>query len=154
MNKYKIVFILFIIALILLMVLFCKKHYVKYDTYYKVPNVSSAFYPDAYVFFHSADKLRRFFNICDDTRDIGKNSQQIDFDFEKYSYVIVFGARIDNMYYSCKTTLFNDPSPSYAKARRFGDKCVFINYKEKPIDSGVFFYRVKKNPSLRGFNSL
>ena len=50
------------------------------------------------------------------------------------------------MYYSFKTTLFDDKSPSYAKAIRHKKKCVFINYN---IPTGyTYLYEIKKTRPL------
>ncbi|VBB45382.1 hypothetical protein TRIP_D300212 [uncultured Paludibacter sp.] len=147
-----------IISLILLsftivvICLFFKKHYVSYNSYYKIPNVERDFYSGAYVFFHSKNELKSFFDLNDETHKFMENSKYINFNFSKYSYLIVYGAKIDKMYYSYKTTWFDDPSPSYAKARRFGKKCVFIKYRK--VDKAVYFYQIKKDTLLTGFNGL
>jgi len=154
----KIYFVLIILGLIILTIpihSFYKKNFLEVNRYYKIPNVESNYYPGAYVFFHSNDKLRQFFEMNESTRTYRENSKNINFDFENYSYLIVYGAKIESIYYSFKTTYFNDPSPSYAKAKRFGKKCVFINYdKASEDEKGVYFYRLRKDTTLRGFDGL
>ena len=64
----------------------------------------------------------------------------------------MFGAPIKKMYYSFKTTLFDDKSPSYAKAIRHKKKCVFINSN---IPTGyTYLYEIKKDETLTGFNGI
>lgn len=73
-------------------------------------------------------------------------------DFNNHTYLFVFGAPIKKMYYSFKTTLFDDKSPSYAKAIRHKKKCVFINYN---IPTGyTYLYEIKKDETLTGFNGI
>lgn len=146
----KSIFILGLLFVVIVIHLFYQKHYIAYGACYKIPNIHCEFYRDAYVFFHSDDQLRRFFKINSNTQEYGRNLKHIEFDFTKYSYLIVYGAKVDKMYYSYKTTMFNDPSPSYAKARRYGKKCVFIDYSKK-VDKGVYIYRMEKDTLLRGF---
>ena len=73
-------------------------------------------------------------------------------DFNNHTYLFVFGAPIKKMYYSFKTTLFDDKPPSYAKAIRHKKKCVFINYN---IPTGyTYLYEIKKDETLTGFNGI
>lgn len=154
-KKYIVAIIFGLIIFPISIYWFSKKHYPAFEIYFKIPNVESDLYPGAYVFFNSNAQLTSFFNMNKDTRIYGENCKDVKFDFDNYTYVIVYGAKIESMYYSYKTTFFNDPSPSYAKARRYGKKCVFIDYnKASKAEKGVYFYRLKRDTLLRGFDGL
>ena len=53
------------------------------------------------------------------------------------------------MYYSIKSTLFDDKSPDWAKARRFWKLCLFIEYQDP--DGYMYVYQINKNSRLTGF---
>lgn len=65
---------------------------------------------------------------------------------------MVFGAPIKDAYYSLKTTIFDDKSPSYAKAIRYNRNCVFLDYCHPT--GYVYLYKIKKDLSLTGFNGI
>lgn len=135
---------------------FFRKKHLDYELAYKLPNVRNGeFYPDAYVFFHNQKSIDRFFELTDETKKLKKFiPPETIFDFDNYSYCIFYGRKIKSMYYSYKTTYFDDPSPSYESCRRYGYKCVFVTY-DKPtsnIDNAIYIYRVKKDEKLSGFN--
>jgi len=52
------------------------------------------------------------------------------------------------MYYSFKSTLFDDKSAAYAK--RIGRRVLFIEY-ENVGTQGTFIYQIDKDLKLRGF---
>lgn len=145
-------------ALFLIIYIFLNKHYIPFEEVCKIYNVEDekGFYPDAYVFFHSNREIENFFKHTNKYTELyGEKCKNIHFDFNNYSYVIVYGAKIKSMYYSYKTTIFNDKSPDYAKAHRYGDICVFIEYEEwTKQNNGIYFYKVKRNPKFRGFGGL
>lgn len=132
-----------------LLFLFYSKHYIRYSACYKIKTLKTPFYPDAYCFINSKDK----FDLCvtphDNAFDETKFIEYYKIDFNRYTYVIVYGAPIKNMYYSLKTTLWDDDSPSYDRAIRYNKKFVVINY-EHPTGY-IYLYRIKKDLSLRGF---
>jgi hypothetical protein len=135
---------------------FFKKNYLDYELTCKLPNVRNGeFYPDAYVFFHNKKSIDSFFELTEETKNLKKNIPEgTIFDFNNYSYCIFYGRKVKSMYYSYKTTYFDDPSPSYASSRRYGNKCVFVTY-DKPtsnIDNAIYIYRVKRDDKLSGFN--
>lgn len=111
-------------------------------------NNETEFYPDAHRFIHSEKAFKRYINININTHEFGKQCYQ-PLDFKKYSYVIVYGRKPKSMYYSYKSTWFDDISPSYA--RPWGSKVVFIEYEDKSKGIGTFIYRVKRQEELRGF---
>jgi len=135
---------------------FYKKVYLDFEIVCEFPNIRNGeFYPDAYVFFHSQQSIDNFFELISETRKIKSFiPKEIVFDFTNYSYCIFYGRKVENMYYSYKTTYFDDPSPSYASCRKYGKKCVFVKYFDQRLDSanGIFLYRVNKDEKLSGFN--
>lgn len=131
-----------------LVFVFYHKNYLDYKLVYEGFNLKENFEPNAYEFFHSKEEIISFFKRNKETRKIENNCGNIKFDFENYSYCIFFGGRVKQMYYSYKTTLCNDISPSYA--RPSGKKVVFVEYEGNKKNT-VFIYRIKKDNSLRGF---
>ena len=69
--------------------------------------------------------------------------------FDKYSYVIVYGAKVKRMYYSIKSTIFDDKSPYYCSAIRHKKMCLFIEYQEP--DNYMYIYQIDKNCRLKSF---
>jgi hypothetical protein len=137
------------------MYFFLKKTYLNFELVCCLPEVKKGeFYPDAYTFFHTKQSIEDYFNLTDETREI-KNSlpDSTSFDFDKYSYCIFYGKGVSNMYYSYKKTFFDDKSPSYSKAKRFGLNCVFIDYSLNS-NNGIYIYRVENNKTLRGFDGI
>lgn len=129
--------------------MFFSRNSINYELLAKISKSDKEFYPNAYEFFHSKESIERYFNRNDNTRKYLKEIQNIDFDFKKYSYLIIYGRKIKKLYHSYKTSYFNDLSPSYS--RPMNKKLIFIEYEDNNLDNGVFIYRVDKNSSLRGF---
>lgn len=125
---------------------FFRQRDVLYNAFYEIDE--DDFYPDAYVVFHSEMQLKQSAAYRFHADEIEK-AMSGKFDFFKYSYVIVYGAKIERMYYSFKSTIFDDKSPSYASARRFHKQCLFIEYKEP--DGHIYMYQIDRNPELMGF---
>ena len=113
---------------------------------YAIPETSE-FYPFAHVIFHNKKKLESFFKMTEETRVYkSKIQDNIKFDFENYSYIIVYGRTVKKMWYSYKETLFDDPSPSYN--RSWKKQVVFVEYNDK--NSGqVYIYQIPKDDKLR-----
>lgn len=111
-------------------------------------NNETEFYPNAYEFIHSEKAFKSYIATNSNTRQFGKQCNQ-ELNFSKYSYVIVYGRKPKLMYYSYKSTWFDDISPSYAP--HWGRKVVFIEYEDESKGIGTFLYRVKKQEELRGF---
>ena len=127
----------------------CNKHYIKYSACYKLAITKTPFYPDAYKLINTKEELLSNIKLIN---NVIKEESVIDInklDFYNHTYLLVFGAPIKNMYYSFKTTLFDDKSPSYAKAIRHNKKCVFINYN---VPTGyTYLYEIAKDETLTGF---
>lgn len=145
---------IFVIITISLSYIFFKKHYISYSAYYRLSFCQTEFYPLAYRFINSEQELIKLLALKDNGRNketrIRSVLSSIDFDFNNHTYLIVYGAPVKDMYYSIKTTLFDDISPSYASARRYGKQCVFINYS---LPTGYcYIYELEKNTDITGFD--
>lgn len=144
--------VIFLVAALLIAgsaCIFWRKHPVRYQACYRIPGAETTFYPDAYRFLNSEEELLQSIGL------IGLDTtyfSRLGLDFERHTYILVFGAPIREMYHSLKTTLFDDKSPGYASARRYGKRCVFIDY-DRP-DNGLYLYEIDKSPNLTGFNGL
>lgn len=98
-------------------------------------DIRDDFYPDAYVVINSEKKKRDYFTTNKDTKTLA--SICIDkIDVSKYSYVVVYGRKVKRMYYSYKTTFFNDKSDYYVK--RWGADVLFIEYEPDTDDTPTF----------------
>lgn len=150
--KKIIIFLVSATILMLLVYTFYHKNYIQYDLVFKSLNKNEKFYPGAYEFFHSKEDIHSYFNRTTETKGYGIKSRNIVFDFENYSYVIFYGRRVKNMYYSYKTTFFDDISPSYARPKN--KIIVFVEYENDKSEKGIFIYKVKKDIRLRGFYGL
>lgn len=136
---------------------FFKKNYLDYELVSQIPNSNEEFHPMAYEFFHSKNAYESFFARNTNTiklKTVFPNSSNLD--FENYSYCIFFGKSLNSLYYSYKTTYYDDPSPSYASCRRKGKKFVQAIYNEtnQNNDKGIFLYKVKKDEGLSGVDGL
>jgi len=129
--------------------IFYRKHYLYFELVCEIPVVTS-FRPDAYVFFHSKNDLDRYFNLNENTKEYKRLLPNVDFNFKEYSYCIVYGRKIEQIWYSNKSTYFDDKSASYAKPK--GRIPVFITYEVENKDmSNVYLYKMEKDKRLRGF---
>ncbi len=143
----------FTISIVLLLMYFIyNKHYIQYNACYKFPMLKTSFYPDAYKFINTREDFEKYTELIDNAINLSSIFEIRKLDFEKYTYILVFGAPVKNMYYSLKTTFCDDKSPSYARARKYKKKCVFIEY-EKPTGH-IYLYEINKDESLTGFNGI
>ena len=147
-KHYKIIGIAFsVIFTIALIVGFFYQFEVDYSDYKRIKLVGGeGFYPDGYSVFHTEKEFLESATYFYDGKDIAKAMK---LDFSRYSYVLLQGAKVKRMYYSIKSTLFDDKSPDWAKARRFWKFCLFIEYQEP--DGYMYIYQIDKNTRLRGF---
>lgn len=111
-------------------------------------NNETEFYPDAYEFLHSEKEFKSYIATNNNTCEFGKQCNQ-ELNFAKYCYVIVYGRKPKLMYYSYKSTWFDDKSDFYAP--HWGSKVVFIEYQDESKGVGTFLYKVNKQKELRGF---
>lgn len=142
----------FVVIVFGLSFIICYKHYIKYSACYKLPIPKTPFYPDAYKFVNTKEEFSSNMKLINNAIKVEAIIDTNKLDFNNHTYLFVFGAPIKKMYYSFKTTLFDDKSPSYAKAIRHKKKCVFINYN---IPTGyTYLYEIKKDETLTGFNGI
>lgn len=144
MNK-KIKYILVCIVILILIMAFFHQFNVSYSACYKIYGHED-FAPDAYILCDSKQVYYEspFYEYKHKELDSVMKGK---FDFNKYSYVFVYGAKVKRMYYSVKTTLFDDVAPSYLKSYKLGKFTLFVEY-EKP-DSNMYIYQIDKNTMLR-----
>ena len=146
-KHYKIGISFSVIFTIVLIVGFFHEFEVDYSDYKRIKHVGGeGFYPDGYGVFHTEKDFLQSATYLYHGKDITKVMK---LDFSKYSYVEVNGAKVKRMYYSIKSTLFDDKSPDWAKARRFWKLCLFIEYQDP--DGYMYVYQINKNSRLRGF---
>ncbi|KGO93340.1 hypothetical protein [Flavobacterium subsaxonicum] len=105
------------------------------------------FRPDAYVVLHLDKDFEQYSKINSRTAKIGSACKS-SLNFAKHDYVIVYGRKVKTMYYSLKSTLFDDRSDHYIK--RIGRRVLFIEY-ENGDSTGTFMYQINKDKKLRGF---
>ena len=148
MKKIVLLSSVVLLSIIIALFLFFKKTHVEFELVCKIPNVKTDFYPLAYVVFHTEKDLKYFFDIGNETNTYFENTRNINFDFKKYSYIIVYGNKIKGIYYSYKSTFWDDTTPSYSRTK--GKIPIFIDYDQSSRqDSGVYFYRINHDERLR-----
>lgn len=139
----KIKFLLVLGLIIIGLILFFHKTYLDKNLICKIDDATE-FRPDAYVVINSSEKFNDVVFLVKGLGRCGDN-----FDFSKSTYVIVFGRKASTMYYSYKTTFFDDISDHYAP--KLGSDVLFIDYEAAPGEKGIFVYEVPKNENLREF---
>lgn len=150
MKKRLTIFFVSAISIIVLVVGFFHQFEVSYSDYKRVECVDGeGFYPDAYAIFHTQKESRESTVYHYHGRNI---EHAMKLNFEKYSYVIVYGAKVKRMYFSIKSTLFDDKSPYYCSALRNRMICLFIEYQAP--DNYMYIYQIKKNNLLKSFGGI
>ena len=150
MKKKLTILLVSAVSVIVFMFGFFHQFEVDYSDYKRIKLVGGeGFYPDAYAIFHTEKEFRK-------SAVYDYHGQEIDhtmkLNFEKYSYVIVYGARVKRMYFSIKSTLFDDKSPYYCSALRNRMICLFIEYQVP--DNYMYVYQIDKNNLLKSFGGI
>jgi hypothetical protein len=119
----------------------------------KVKDSTGEFRPLGYEFFHTRQELDSYFDRNKETKELKIKLDGVIFDFNKYSYSIFYGREVESMFYSYKSTYFDDITPSYARPN--GKVPVFVTYENvlpNTTDSNcVYIYGLDKDARLRGF---
>ncbi|WP_297410943.1 hypothetical protein [uncultured Alistipes sp.] len=127
---------------------FTEKHYVPCLNYWQLDGVSSDFYPMAYWIYHDEETWNDFLKIPSCERYIIPSSK-IPFDFDSYSYIFVYGAKIKSVHWSKKETMFDEPKTVYFKLKDRNLEYAIIEYEEP--DNGVYIYQIDHNEQLSKF---
>lgn len=149
-NEKIVAIVSFSLTLIVLFVGFFHQFDVSYSDCKKIKRIDvrgEGFFPDGYSVYHTEKQFFESALYEYDGGDIMKVMKNMNFD--KYSYVMVQGAKVKRMYYSIKSTLLDDKSPDWAKARRYWKWCLFVEYQTP--DNYMYIYQIDKNTRLRGF---
>lgn len=151
LHKNKIVILLVsAIFIVIFVVGFFYQFEVDYSDYKRIERIDGdGFYPDAYVIFHTEKEFLE--STVYDYHGINIK-RAMDLNFEKYSYVIVYGAKVKRMYYSVKSTIFDDKSPYYCSAIRNKMICLFIEYQVP--DNYMYIYQIDRNRLLKSFGGI
>lgn len=148
-NK-KIILLVSVLSIVIFIVGFFYQFEVDYSNYKRIERIDgNGFYPDAYVIFHTEKDFLES-TVYDNHGSNIKRSMNLN--FEKYSYVIVYGAKVKRMYYSLKSTIFDDKSPYYCSAIRKRKICLFIEYQAP--DNYMYIYQIDKNCMLKSFGGI
>lgn len=146
-NNKILAIVSFMLTIIALTVAFFHQFEISYSDCKKIKLLDGGgFYPNGYTVFHTQKEYLESATYMYDGADIDKVMKM---DYSKYDYVMVQGAKVKRMYYSIKSTLLDDKSPDWAKARRFFRWCLFIEYQSP--DNYMYIYQIDKNSRLRGF---
>lgn len=129
--------------------LFCKKYNIKTELVFTIPS-KDGFMPLAYEFFHSEKCLQKYFVRTESTKCLLKYIEPIadSWDFNNYSYCLVYGKPIQRMFYSRFDCNDKDITPSYAKIK--GTIFVSIEYGECESANYIYIYKLERNPRYRG----
>ena len=139
----KIFFIIIgIVIFIVCCMLFFYKHHIRIYECYEIPMSNTEYRPLGYRVFNSSEEYDDFCSYASDSVGLRLYKKKNGFEFDKYSYLIVHGAKVDNLYYSWKTTLFDDNNPTYAKAYRQLKHYLMIDYE--CVDNKSYLYKIDK----------
>ncbi len=147
-RKWKLIVSL-LIAVIIAGIVFNKKIYIMPNACYDIPNAScDGFYPWADKVVNSAvEYVKLYTDIAPQIApQLKALKEEHRFDFDKYTYVLVYGAKVKNMYISLKSTLLEDFG--VPRAYRQGKFWLRINYGEE--DNKMHLYRIDKRKYVIG----
>lgn len=148
MNKIKIA-LLFIIPLSIIGYIFLKENNVKFVKIEIIKTDENQNYPNAYEFIHSNEELINYIDRNTKTKYFFDKLKKEKFDFENFSYVIVYGNEIKKMKYSYYISLFKDPTPKQYKPKNKQ----FVDLEYSPNTQGsknIYIYRINSNKKIRG----
>lgn len=149
-KKKIVVLLVSVISIMIFVVGFFYQFEVDYSNYKRIERIDGdGFYPDAYVIFHTE---KEFIESSVYKYHGSKIKCSMNLNFEKYSYVIVYGAKVKRMYYSVKSTIFDDKSPYYCGAIKNKKFCLFIDYQAP--DNYMYIYQIDKNYMLKSFGGI
>lgn len=147
-NHLTVIVILYIVLAMSIISIFVYRHSINdYEIIFDSSeiNFKTDFYPYAYRLIKDKDKWVSYVNTNSDTKKLSMINED-SLDFNKHMYIIVYGARIKNMHWSFKSTLFDDVNASYSKTFRKGKKLIMVDYMTP--DSNIYVYRMNANPTL------
>lgn len=147
-NHSTIFVILYIILGMSTISIFVYRHPINdYDIIFNSSEIGmkTDFYPYAYRLIMDKDKWVSYVRTNSDTKMLSIINED-SLDFKKRMYLIVYGAKIKNMYWSFKSTLFDDVNASYSKGFRKGKKLIMVDYMTP--DGNIYVYRMNTNPAL------
>ena len=139
-----------VISIVIFAVCFFYQFEVDYSSYKRIERIDrDGFNPDAYVILHTE---KEFLESAVYKYHGSNIKRSMNLDFDKYSYVIVYGAKVKRMYYSVKSTLFDDKSPYYCSAIRNKKFCLFIDYQAP--DNYMYIYQIDKTCMLKSLRGI
>ncbi len=147
--KKKDFFIVFCVIIVTIIIIGTFKHNIKIVGYTQMTNLSSEFYPNGYRIIFTQQEFDDFCSYSITSKELKKYEECNSLQFDKYGYIVVYGAQIDELWYSWKNTLLDDINPSYAKAYKQGKHFLMIRYKTP--DNNVYLYKFKKSVPLKEF---
>lgn len=110
MNKI-IILGISLLSIFFLLFYFFKEHKVEFVKIETIKTDENQNYPNAYEFIHSNEELINYIDRNSKTKYFFKKLKAEKFDFENFSYVIVYGNELEKMKYSYYISLFKDPTP-------------------------------------------
>lgn len=105
-RLYKVIVSISITVLSLLYLVY-SRHYISYSACYKLASLKTPFYPDAYRFINTKEDFEVCINSMNHISGTYHFIESCKMDFKNYTYLIVFGAPVRDMYYSIKTTILS-----------------------------------------------
>lgn len=142
-NIKAILMVVCLSVFIVILICFSYQFNVNYSDFKRVKSCNID--PDGYYIFHTKKDFEESATYYFHGKDIEK---VIKLDFIQYSYVVVKGAKIDRMYYSVKSTIFDDKSP-YWTHEGYNKFCLIIEYQI--CDGYMYVYQIDRNPFLKSF---
>ncbi len=149
MNKIKIA-LLFIILLSIIGYVFFKEHEVEFVKIETIKTNENQNYPNAYEFIHTNEELISYINRNAKTKYFFDKLKKEKFDFENFSYAIVYGNELKSMRYSYYISLFKDPTPKQYKPKNKLFVDVEYSLSTHQSNKNIYIYRINSNKKIRG----
>lgn len=147
-KKWKLI-VLLVIAIIIAGIVFNKNIYIMPNASYDIPNAScNGFYPWADKVANSeVEYVKLYTDIAPQiATQLKALKEDHHFDFNKYTYVLVYGAKVKDMYISLRSSLIEDFG--IPRAYSMGKFWLRINYGE--VDNKYHLYRIDKRKYVIG----
>ena len=143
--KYKVG--LFVLIICCALFIFFKKDTIPYEKVTTIEVASATACPIGYIFIHDKEEMKSKIKLITCNNDSIISYTDTLFDFDRFSYILIEGCEIKELYHSYYSDYFIDISPSWVKKR----DGIFVNAVVAETKEHCFYiYKVKKNQKYRG----
>lgn len=149
MNWNKFIFAVFMFSACgWLMHSFTQKHYIKIVDEREL-DFASDFHPEGFFVVVDQETQGRLMQYHRDSRELAK----MNWDFNRYSYVVSYGKRMKALYWSDKATMIDDESPEYCRVWKSGKKLLRPEYADSLTNTAII-YTIPKDTLISGMQGV